>query len=79
MQAAARLDVATRERGELFAIEDQPVALEVGQQDRVVALIDHGVAAPGRVIALPVRVEEVDDASLGVHHVVIQILFKPLP
>ena len=72
------------------AIDREPrlVEIQIGQhtlharavqQDRVVALCDHLVAAPRKAVALAVGMEQVDDAALGMHDVVVQIVFQPFP
>ena len=45
----------------------------------VVALVDHGVAAPREGVALAVGVEEVDEPALGMHDVVVDLGLEPLP
>ncbi len=55
-----------------------PHALAV-QQDRVVALIDHRIAAPGDGVALAVGMEQDDLAALRMHDVVVQFGLQPLP
>ena len=49
------------------------------QQDCVIALVDHGIAAPHKGIALAIGMEEVDQAALRMHHVVIQLGFHAFP
>ena len=49
------------------------------QQDRVIALVDHRIAAPGKGIALAVGMEQVDQAALRMHHVVVQVRLQPFP
>ena len=68
-----KADIVEIEIGGVFAY---PLAV---QQDGVVALVDHGIAAPGGIIALAVGMEQVDDAALGMHDVVVQRLFQPFP
>ena len=49
------------------------------QQDRVVALRDHGIAAPREGVPLSVGVEQVHDSSLRMHQVVIQFPLQTFP
>ena len=49
------------------------------QQDRVIALPDHRVAAARKGVALAVGMYKIDDAALRVHDVVVQVLFQAFP
>ena len=80
--AAARVKQATIDRkarlleieiGQMFA---HPLAV---QQDRIVALIDHGIAAPHKGIALAVGMKQVYQPALAVHHVIVQLGFQLFP
>ena len=45
----------------------------------IVALIAHGVAAPGEGVALTVGMAQVEHAALAHHDIVIEFLLQPLP
>ena len=66
-------DIVEIQIGQMFA---DPVAV---QQHRIIALIDHRIATPGESIALAVRMEQVDQPTLGMHHVIVQVLFQRFP
>ena len=51
----------------------------LGQQLRVGAVHDHRVAATGIGVALGVGVEQVQDAALADHRVVVEVLLQPFP
>ena len=51
----------------------------LGQQLRVGPVHDHGIAATGIGVALGVGVEQVQDAALADHGVVVEVLLQPFP
>ena len=68
--------------------ETPVVVIQIGQQlaqgfavqkFRIVALVDHRIAAPGSGIALRVGVEQRDHSALAEHHIVIQFLRQAFP
>ena len=50
-----------------------------GQHVGIGPVQDHRIAAPDKRIALPVRMDQVQDAALTDHGIVIDVLFKTLP
>jgi hypothetical protein len=49
------------------------------QKDRIIPLISYCISAPCIGVALAVGVEQVDDAALGMHHVVVEVGLEPFP
>ena len=49
------------------------------QQNGIVALVDHGIPAPRKGVTLSVGMKQVDQPTLRMHHIIVQLFFQPFP